>query len=391
MKVHAAAAVVLWVVAAGCSRAPAADSAAKPAPPAKVEHPRTEADLTSVTLSPEAIKRIGIESAPATHEQVFATRTLGGEVAVPEGRSVAVTAPVAGTLTPINAMTAGSHVRKGQPLFRLIPLAAGERDQRIEAERAVSAAEAEEQSASQRLARLEGLLKDGAASIKAVEEARAQQRVAAAALVAARERLKSLNRNPIGAQGDLTLVAPLDGVLQSVAVAQGQTVAAAAPLFEVAQMDTLWVRVPVYAGDLSQMETTQPATLVTLDPSAPPRQLRRVTAPLKADPGAASVDLFYEVVGASGALRPGQRISVDVPLRTSEKGLVVPESAVVYDVHGSTWVYVEQGSGTYVRRRVEAARHVGGKVVIARGLTEGTRVVTRGAAELFGTEFGIGK
>jgi multidrug efflux pump subunit AcrA (membrane-fusion protein) len=69
----------------------------------------------------------------------------------------------------------------------------------------------------------------------------------------------------------------------------------------------------------------------------------------------------------------------------------VPDSAMLYDLHGSTWVYVDQGNNTYVRRRVDVARHVAGKIVIARGLAQGTRVVTRGAAELFGTEFGTGK
>lgn len=227
--------------------------------------------------------------------------------------------------------------------------------------------------------------------MKAVEEARAQQQIAAAALTAARERVKSLTRNPIGAQGELTIVSPLDGVLQTIAAAQGQTVAAAAPLFEVAQMSTLWVRVPVYAGDLTRIDSSRPATLIALDPSSPPRPLRRVTAPLKADPGAASVDQFYEVTGAGVSLRPGQRVTVEMPLRAFEKGLVVPDSALLYDLHGSTWVYVDQGNNTYVRRRVDVARHVAGKIVIARGLAEGTPVVTRGAAELFGTEFGTGK
>ena len=384
--------VAIGLMAVGCSRGPSADSASKTAPPAKVEHPRTEAELSTVMLSADAVRRLGVESAPATVQQVSGSRTLGGEVTAPEGRSLVVTSPVAGTLASAGVTAAGARVRKGQAVFRLTPLAAGERDQPIEAQRAVSAAEAEAQAATQRLDRLTELLKGGAASQRSVEEARAQQEVAAAALAAARQRVTSLRRNPVGARGELTIAAPFDGILQAVTAAQGQTVAASAPLFEIVQVDALWVRVPIYAGDLDHVDTAQPAMLTSLDSSGPPRTLRRVaTAPLRADPRAASVDLFYEIVGPVDTLRPGQRVSVQVPLVASTKGLVAPASALLYDMHGSTWVYEDQGNGKYVRRRVDVARQIGDRILIARGIAEGTRVVSVGAAELFGTEFATGK
>ena len=67
--------------------------------PATVEHPRTEAELSTVTLTPEAVKRLGIETVAVRTDRPPSTRTLGGEIVVPEGRGVVVTAPVAGTLT----------------------------------------------------------------------------------------------------------------------------------------------------------------------------------------------------------------------------------------------------------------------------------------------------
>ena len=170
-----------------------------------------------------------------------ATRTLGAEIVVPEGRSVVVTAPVAGTLTGAAGSRPGVRVRRGERLMTIAPLVAAERDQRIEAQRAVTAAEAEETAARQRLQRLEQLLKDGAASARSVEEARAQHQVSVAALTAARERLQGASRNPVGAQGELTVSAPFDGIVQRVSAVPGQTVAASAALLELAQVDTLWV------------------------------------------------------------------------------------------------------------------------------------------------------
>jgi RND family efflux transporter MFP subunit len=385
---HARGIIGLLFVMTGCSGSDPEPVAHET--PATVAHPRTEAELSTVTLTAEAVKRLGIETVTVRTDSAPATRTLGGEVVVPEGRGVVVTAPVAGTLTGAAGPRPGARVRRGDRLMTIAPLVPAERDQRIEAQRAVTAAEAEETAARQRLQRLEQLLKDGAASVRSVEEARAQHQVSAAALTAARERLEGASRNPVGARGDLTVSAPFDGVVQRISAVPGQTVAASAPLLELAQIDTLWVRVPVYAGDVPAIDQTQSATVRRLGATESPISATRISAPLQGDPAAASVDLYYSLSGATPGLRPGERVLVELPLTTTEKGLVVPDAAVLYDIHGATWIYEDRGNNAYVRRRIEVSRHAGDRAVVSRGLTEGIKVVTAGAAELFGTEFGAG-
>jgi RND family efflux transporter MFP subunit len=379
--------VIVSLMLAGCSR-PGSEPAAHVAA-AAVENPQTEAELATIKLTPEAVARLGIETVAVKTEAAAATRTVGGEIVVPEGRGVVVTAPVAGTLTG-GAPRAGASVRRGSRLMTIAPLVPAERDQRIEAQRAVTAAEAEETAARQRLQRLEQLLKEGAASMRAVEEARAQYQVSEAALTAARERLAGAAQNPVGAQGELIVSAPFDGVVQRVSAVPGQTVAASAPLLELAQIDSLWVRVPVYAGDARGVDERQPVTVRRLGDTDAPLSATRVAAPLQGDPAAASVDLYYALSGAAGTLRPGERVLVDLSLTSTEQGIVVPQAAVLYDIHGAAWVYEDLGQNAYARRRIEVARHAGDRAVIRRGLTDGMKVVTAGAAELFGTEFGAG-
>lgn len=382
--------VLTAAVASACSGDTATAPAAKPAP-ATVQQPRTEAELTTITLTPEAVQRLGVQTVEAMVERVPEVRTLGGEIVVPEGRSIAVTAPVAGTLVAVGDVRPGARVARGQAIFRLAPLVAAERNQRIEAERAVAEAEAQDLQARQRLERLEQLLKDGAASQRSVEEARAQQAVATTALEAARDRLQVAARSPIGAQGEIAVTAPFAGLVQTVHAAQGQTVAASAPLFEVAQVDTLWVRVPVYAGDVAGIDAAQPVVVSSLGGNGASRPARRVVAPPRANASAASVDLFFELVDGGAAFRPGERVTVQLPLAAAADGLVIPDSALVYDIHGQPWVYEDLGRNIYARRRVEVARQVGDRAIISRGLSEGTKVVTVATAELFGVEFGVGK
>jgi RND family efflux transporter MFP subunit len=363
---------------------------AKAEAPAHVEAPRPEAELTTVKLSPEAVKRLGIETAIAKVDTAAATRSLGGEVAVPEGHMVTVTAPMAGTVTVAAGVQPGARVARGARLVTLAPLSPSERDQSIEARRAVDAAQADADTARLRLQRLEQLLKDGAASVRSVEEARGQLQVSEAALNAAKERLAAFRQGPVGPGGEIAIAAPLDGVVQSISVAPGQTVAASAPLLQVAQVSTLWVRVPVFAGAADQIDATQAASVTRLGGADAPRIARRVTAPLRADATAASIDLYYELAATDQTLRPGERVMAELPLKRAERGLLVPEASVLYDIHGDAWVYEDLGGNAYARKRVQIARHAGGFAVIARGIAPGAKVVTAGAAELFGTEFGAG-
>ncbi|HEX7734459.1 MAG TPA: hypothetical protein VF458_06345, partial [Ktedonobacteraceae bacterium] len=67
--------------------------------------------------------------------------------------------------------------------------------------------------------------------------------------------------------------------------------------------------------------------------------------------------------------------------------LAVPYSALLYDLNGKTWVYTQTGSLTFERAAVAVDTINGDQVLLLTGPPVGTRVVTVGVAELYGTEF----
>jgi hypothetical protein len=69
---------------------------------------------------------------------------------------------------------------------------------------------------------------------------------------------------------------------------------------------------------------------------------------------------------------------------------VVPYSALIYTPEGGTWVYVSRKPLEFVRRAVEVSEIRGDTAVLIDGPQVGQDVVTLGAAELLGTEFGVG-
>lgn len=359
--------------------------------PAKVTGAIPETHLATVALSDSAVIRLGIETAPVDTATLVAVFTAGGEVMVAPGRLATLVAPVAGTVLPPAGGTTvpvGADLSRGQELLRLAALPPDR--EMLRSTEAVAVAEARLREAESEATRIESLWADRLVSARDRERATAELTAARAAAVAARSQQAVVHGAPDSGAGAaaLRIVAPDGGVLQRLLVVPGQAVAAGTPLAEVARLDELWVRVPVYAGDATDVARGRTASVVTLGG----RTLsgRPVAGPRIGDPAAASVDLYYAVPGSG--LRPGERVRVAVPRTApSVRALVVPHAAITYDIHGNAWVYEEVAPHTYARRRVDVDRVEAGLAVLTRGPVVGTRIVVAGVAELFGTEFGGGK
>jgi RND family efflux transporter MFP subunit len=286
----------------------------------------------------------------------------------------------------------GARVTRGQALFRLAPLPPADREVQVErAREEADSAAARLKAAREAEERARKLRAIGAGSLKAEQEAVSQREQAEAALGAARSRRAYLGNTDLDSAArvasSLRVEAPRDGVLMDVTAAPGSTVMAGATMGVVVSDDILWVRVPLYAGDLKAVARGSSATVTTLGAGGPSYPAAYIDAPPRTDPAAATTEVAY-ALGRSGGLRPGERVMVAVPLLSSEEALVVPWSAVVYDVEGGTWVYTVVKPHVYARSRVEVRHVTEGLAVLARGPAPGTQVVTAGVAELFGTEFG---
>lgn len=390
--------VVLSILAAisygllnGCGSSPAPQKAVA-VPAAKVDNRVKESDLTRVTLSPEAERRLGIALVPVSEGTAPNQARIAGDVMVIPGKAMIVAAPASGTVVLARRdIEVGQTIRIGQPVFRLTPMLAPVRDLKTTYEADMQSAKSRLDTAKQQLDRAQQLLRDMAGSKRNVELAAQEYGQAKAAYDAAQERLKRLETHPLDADVDMLVVAPSNGIVRQILAADKQNVTAGAPLFEVADFKNVWLRVPVYSGDLKDVAAASTVVIRDIDGGGPVLAGRRVEAPPTADALAVTTDLYYEISNADLRLRPGQRLSVTLPLRAvTRAGLSVPLSALLYDVYGGTWVYVNEGPHVYRRQRVELTETAGHTAFLSRGVTPGAKVVSQGAAELFGTEFGAG-
>jgi len=419
----------IFLSSSGCSGKPEKSASAKVAP-AKVEMVPHETELATLTLTSEAVKRLAIQVVPVEQREVSRHRTLAGEAIVPSGRSIIASAPVPGVIAAVNNVfpQPGSKVVAAQPLMILQPMLSPERDVPTPAEQfqmtgakanlmvALVTAQGEVARSESEIAglqiardRAEKLLSDRAGSRRAFDDAVALLSIAQSVRDAAKQReteltslLRSLDKTNANGRFDpaspMTLTAPVAGVVRNVQVSPGQTVNSAAPLFEVVDLSTIWVRVPVYVDLLPKLKREQAVRLLSLDGSSlagTPQVGKPISAPPTADAASSSADLYYEVDNRDLNLMPGQRIGIDIPMTSVTEAFVVPSSAILYDIYGGTWVYVQTSTsdtGTkFTRSRVLLEWVEGDAAIISKGPAVGSLIVTDGAAELFGTEFGAGK
>lgn len=77
-------------------------------------------------------------------------------------------------------------------------------------------------------------------------------------------------------------------------------------------------------------------------------------------------------------------------MRARGRHTAIPYASVIYSEDGRTWAYVCPQPLRFVRVEIDVARIDGDEAVLAKGPPAGARVVTTGAAQVYGAEFEVG-
>ena len=299
---------------------------------------------------------------------------------------------VAGKFTADKAQFEGWRGRCQQPILMLAPpLPPAERitlaTQRADAEGQIQQAQTQVEANEIALKRAERLVKESVGSARMVDEAKAQLQLSQKALEAATSRKKILDQTLQSGESDadqpsFAIEAPQNGIIRTMHVMPEEVVTAGAVLFEVMNTDTLWVRVPVYVGETSDIAVDQPAEVGDL--ASRPGQAHEKAQPIAAPPTAtalsSTVDLYYQLSNTSGALRPAQRVSVQLPLVGDAEERVIrglPSCRTFMVAIGLESRHTSSPAQVQVKRVVESW------AVLARPAA-GTTIVTTGSPKSSG-------
>jgi len=230
-------------------------------------------------------------------------------------------------------------------------------------------------------------MKDGAES---------SRRAAEAALGAARQRL-SLLGVPDGELArmekqkkpttSVPIRTPFGGTVMERMATEGTYVTTGARLYSIAKLTSLWIQLDAYETDLPLLSLEQNVTIRV--EAYPGEEFEGVVTFIDPtlDPVKRTARVRVEVENEDGRLRPGMFAQAIVASET-EKGadapLVIPASAPLFTGRRAI-VYVEvpsESGGSYQARTVRLGPRLGNMYPVVAGLSEGERIVTRGAFAL---------
>ena len=111
----------------------------------------------------------------------------------------------------------------------------------------------------------------------------------------------------------------------------------------------------------------------------------RIAALPQVDPRLQAPAFLYWVPAHTG-LVSGLNLPVSLPAGPPQRGVVVPQSAVVW-TQGSSWCYVETAPGKFTRTALSTANPTPGGWFVTETIAPGARLVTGGAQTLLSEEF----
>jgi membrane fusion protein, heavy metal efflux system len=309
--------------------------------------------------------------------------SVPGEVHPKTGGEVEVTAPSAGRILAASEFPAiGSTVQKGQILATLIPRTANLAE-RANLELAVSEATTELNLARKDQGRAERLFASGAVPARRVEEAEAQESLAAARFKASENRLKQYEatRTATGESSiepQFPLRAPIAGIVAEVLVPAGTSVEEGQKICHIVSIDPVYVAAIVPEADAYRLRQLNGGEILWAGQQSPHSLGRQVSSSPLVDPATRTRSVFYETSNSGRQLAIGQMVSLRLFTGSIMKTTAIPEGAVVDD-GGRPVVFVQIGGESFQRRPVQLGGRESGYVQVLDGVKPGERIVTRGA------------
>lgn len=171
------------------------------------------------------------------------------------------------------------------------------------------------------------------------------------------------------------LTSPINGVVMRRSAVVGAVAEGATPLFEIADLSTLWVDLHIFGADAQHITAGVPVTVTRLADGVRARTTLERILPGMATASQSTV-ARARIANADGQWRPGAAVKARVTVARTPVALAVPLSAV-QTMDDQTVVFVRSGDAddTFTAQPVTLGLRDAEQVQVLSGLTAGASVV----------------
>lgn len=289
---------------------------------------------------------------------------LGTVTAAPQGRAV-IQSPQAGKIVSLR-VTPGQRVGKGQVVAVI--------EQQVDAGTQINiisqsnTVNAEFEAAKAQYERLKAI--EDIAAKKDITEAKARYE-------SARKNKALFDANTgrnTGSTKAITLTSPVSGVVGTFNYAIGAVVGGGETLFEITNLDQVFVEAQVFTADVSKLKT---ATMFTTTSATDTSifKLKMVSTAQSVNTGNQSQKVVFELINPKGQFKIGENVNVRMTGNNIVRQVVIPNEAIT-EVNGKPAIFIKDKAEQYSISFIVKGENNDKSTVIIKGTEDGERVVT---------------
>ncbi len=331
------------------------------------------------TVADGQIQALGIQTTALQNQASQIAANFPAQVIVPPTAEQVVSSPVAGLITQL-LVQQNQVVRSGAPLVRIASPELGQLQ--LQLLQATTRATLARQTAQ----REQALFDEGIIPQRRVQEAQAalQENIAMLNQAKAALRLSGMSAATIEhiaasgtPQDSITLTAAQGGIVTELAVKIGQRVDAAMALLHVAQINSLWLDIQIPASESGNWPVGMKIKVAGRDITA------RIVSVSPTVSSSSQTGMLRAVIeGKGGQIRPGEFVTVELPVASGKDSWDVPLSAVVHDAN-QAHVFVRTPDG-FEARPVKVVTSIGQQMRVQGALKAGEQIAIAGVVALKG-------
>ncbi|MBH3441498.1 CzcB family heavy metal RND efflux membrane fusion protein [Pseudomonas luteola] len=300
----------------------------------------------AVTIDPGITQNLGMRVSPVTRESLAQTLSASGALTYDERDVAVLQTRSGGFVERVYDLAPEDIVKKGAPLADLL---------------VPEWAAVQEEYLALRALNEPALL----------AAARQRMRLAGMPQVLIEQVTRSGKASPVW-----TITSPIEGVLETLDIRQGMTLAGGALVARINGISSIWLEVAVPEAQISALSAGQPVQAHL--PAYPSDVLNGTIKAIlpQANPESRTVRVRVELPNPQQRLRPG--MTAEVILSSDQyDALVIPAEAVIRTGKRAI-VMLAENAGQYRPVEVRVGREIADKVEILQGLEEGQQVVASG-------------
>ncbi len=289
---------------------------------------------------------------------------LGTVTAAPLGRAV-IQSPQAGKIVSLR-VTPGQKVGRGQVVAVI--------EQQVDAGTQIdiisqsNTVNAEYEAAKAQYERLRAI--EDIAAKKDVTEAKARYETA--------KKNKALfdanTGKNTGSTKMITLTSPVSGVIGTFNYAIGAVVSNGETLFEVTNLEQVFVEAQLFTGDVTKMKSAISFTTSSNTDTAT-YKLKLISTAQSVNTGNQSQKVLFELINPKGQFKIGENINVRMTGNSVVRQVVIPNEAVT-DVNGKPAIFIKDKAEQYSISFIVKGLSNDKFTVISKGTEDGERIVT---------------